>query len=170
LSGHSEWVYGVAFSPDGKWLATSGWGGTVKLWDAVTGEERSTLLGHRAAVYHHPAFSPDSRSLATASGDRSVRLWEVPTGRQIGVFHGHTDFVEAVAFAPEGRELASGGEDGTLKLWDRRSSLPVVIEGIGGGGGIWYRRDGRLSSFLLRSRVERPGRAGTRAPVNLTRR
>jgi WD40 repeat protein/serine/threonine protein kinase len=143
LRGHPGWVYGVAFSPDGKWLATGGWGGTVKLWDAVTGAERSAILGHRAAVYHQPAFSPDSRSLATASGDRSVRLWEVPTGRPIGVFHGHTDFVEAVAFAPDGRELASAGDDGTLKLWDRRSSLPVVFTGQGEAVcGLWYRRDG----------------------------
>jgi WD40 repeat protein/tetratricopeptide (TPR) repeat protein len=143
LRGHPGWVYGVAFSPNGKWLAAGGWGGTIKLWDAVTGAERSTILGHRAAVYHQPAFSPDSRALATVSGDRSVRLWEVPSGRPIGVFHGHTDFVEAVAFAPDGRELASAGEDGTLKLWDRRSSLPVVFTGQSEAVcGLWYRRDG----------------------------
>jgi serine/threonine protein kinase/WD40 repeat protein len=168
LRGHPGWVYGVAYSPDGKWLATGGWGGTVKLWDAVTGAERSTILGHRAAVYHQPAFSPDSHCLATASGDRSVRLWEVPTGRPIGVLHGHTEFVEAVAFAPDGRELASAGDDGTLKLWDRRSSLPVVIEGLGGGGASGIGATGAVSSYLLRRRVKRPGRAGTRAPVSST--
>ena len=128
LRGHSKWVYGVAYSPDGKWLATGGWDRTIKLWDAATGEERLTIFGHEGFVLDL-AFSPDSRSLASTSEDRSVRLWEVPTGRPIGVFHGHTDFVQAVAFAPDGRELASGGLEGTMKVWDRRASLPVVFDG-----------------------------------------
>ena len=143
LRGHSKWVYGVAFSPDGKWLATGGWDRTIKLWDAATGEERLTIFGHEGFVLDL-AFSPDSRTLASTSEDRSVRLWEVPTGRPIGVFHGHTDFVQAVAFAPDGRELASGGLEGTMKVWDRRTSLPVVFEGhTGWVGRVWYRRDGR---------------------------
>jgi WD40 repeat protein/serine/threonine protein kinase len=149
LRGHPGWVYGVAFSPDGKWLATGGQGGTIKLWDAVTGEERLTIFGHRAAVYRL-AFSPDSRALATASGDRSVRLWEVPTGRPIGVFHGHTDFVQAVAFAPDGRELASGGLEGTTKVWDLRTSLPIAVPA---GHSLRIRRDGRRILFNYDSPV-----------------
>jgi WD40 repeat protein/serine/threonine protein kinase len=143
LWGHANWVYGVAFSPNGKWLATGGWDRTIKLWDATTGVERLTFFGHTGFVLDL-AFSPDSRSLVSTSEDRSVRLWEVPTGRPTGVFHGHTRFVQAVAFAPYGRELASGGLEGTLKVWDRRTSLPVVIEGLTPGAlGLWYRRDGR---------------------------
>jgi WD40 repeat protein/serine/threonine protein kinase/Flp pilus assembly protein TadD len=143
LRGHSKWVYGVAFSPDGKWLATGGWDRTIKLRDANTGEERLTIFGHEGFVLDL-AFSPDNRCLASTSEDRSVRLWEVPTGRPIGVFHGHTDFVQAVAFAPDGRELASGGLEGTMNVWGRRTSLPVVFDGhTGWVGRLWYRRDGR---------------------------
>ena len=143
LQGHSKWVYGVAYSPDRKWLATGGWDRTIKIRDATSGEEKSTIFGHDGFVLDL-AFSPDSRSLVSTSEDRSVRLWEVPSGRPIGVFHGHSDFVQAVAFAPDGRELVSGGLEGTMKIWDRRSSVPVVFgEHTGWVGRLWYRRDGR---------------------------
>jgi WD40 repeat protein len=143
LRGHTKWVYCLAYSSDGKWLATGGWDRTVKLWDATTGAERFTTFGHHGFVLDL-AFSPDGRALATTSEDRSARLWEVPSGRPIGVFHGHTDFVQALAFAPDGRELASGGLEGTVKVWDLRTSLPVVFDGhTGWVGRLWCRRDGR---------------------------
>jgi WD40 repeat protein len=151
LRGHSQWVYCVAFSPDGRWLATGGWDRTIKLRDAATGEERFTIFAHEGFVLSL-AFSPDSRCLASSSEDRSVRLWEIPSSRQIGVFHGHTDFVQAVAFAPDGRELATGGVEGTMKLWDRRTSLPVVIEGFTTKQkSLWYRRDGQRIVFAMLS-------------------
>jgi WD40 repeat protein/serine/threonine protein kinase/tetratricopeptide (TPR) repeat protein len=143
LPGHAKWVYALAYSPDGKWLASGSWDGTIKLRDAATGEERLTLFGHDGFVMD-VAFSPDSRALASTSEDRSVRLWEIPSGRPLGTFHGHTDFTVSVAFSPDGRELASGAIDGTLRLWDRRTSLPVVFtEHKGWVGRLAFRRDGR---------------------------
>jgi WD40 repeat protein len=148
LAGHTKWVYSVAYSPDGKWLATGGWDRTIKLRDAHSGEEKVTIFAHDGFVLDL-AFSPDSRSLVSTSEDRSVRLWEVPTGRAIGSFHGHTDFVQAVAFAPDGRELASGGLDGAIKIWDLRTSLPVVFKGqTEMAQGLWYRRDGRRVVYV----------------------
>ena len=91
------------------------------------------------------AFASDSRSLASTSEDRRESgCGRSRTAAQIGVFHGHTDFVHAVAFSPDGRELASGGLDATMKVSGRRTSLPVVFEGhTGWVGRLWYRRDGR---------------------------
>jgi WD40 repeat protein len=143
LPGHTKWVYSVAYSPDGKWLATGGWDRTIKLRDAASGQEQMTIFGHQGFVLDL-AFGPDSRCLASTGEDRSVQLWQVPTGRRLGAFHGHPEFVQAVAFAPDGRELASGGLEGTVKVWDRRTSLPVVFEEhTGWVGRLWYRRDGR---------------------------
>jgi WD40 repeat protein/serine/threonine protein kinase/tetratricopeptide (TPR) repeat protein len=143
LKGHSKWVYGVAYSADGKWLATGGWDRTIKLRDADTGSEKLTIFAHDGFVLDL-SFSPDGGVLASTSEDRSVRLWEVPSGRPLGVLHGHSDFVQVVAFSPDGGVLASGGLEGTMKVWDRRSSFPVVFDGhTGWVGRVWYRRDGR---------------------------
>ena len=111
LKGHAKWIYCLAYSPDGKWLATGGWDNTVKLRDATSGVEALTIFAHEGFVLNL-AFSPDSRTLVTTSEDRSVRLWDVPSGRRSATFHGHTDFVWAVAFRPDGHEIATGGIGG----------------------------------------------------------
>src|SRR5437762_9268008 len=80
LKGHTAIVYSVAFSPDGKILATAGFDNIVKLWDFATGKELRTLTGHTGAVYC-VAFSKDGTQLASSSLDKTIRLWTVADGK-----------------------------------------------------------------------------------------
>jgi WD40 repeat protein len=91
----------VAFSPDGKILASGSNGGYVRLWDVASRRLRGhPLTGHTGPVFS-VVFSPDGKTLATASGDGTVRLWDVATGRQIGEpLAGHSGAIGAVVFSP----------------------------------------------------------------------
>jgi WD40 repeat protein len=115
LSGHSESVNSVAFSPDGRLLASGSGDWTIKLWDVATGSEVRTLRGHTGGV-NSVAFSPDGRLLASSSGE--IKLWDVASGREVRTLSGHTNGVTSVAFSPDGRLLASSSDDKTIKLWD----------------------------------------------------
>jgi WD40 repeat protein len=114
-TGHSSLVTAVAFSPDGKTLATGSLDETIKLWDTATGSEFRTF---RAGLVIAVAFSVDGKTLASGGGDKSVTLWEVSTGAKLRTFAGHSSHVFSVAFSPDGKTLASCGADGTVKRWD----------------------------------------------------
>jgi WD40 repeat protein len=126
---HTDPVTALAFSPDGRWLASGSSDGTVRLWDPVTGAADRTLTGPPEGVAT-VAFSADGRILASAGHGPTVWLWDATTGAPLGLLAGHTDHVRAVAFSPDGRWLASGGDDRTVRLWDFLSRAALNALGI----------------------------------------
>jgi len=117
FKGHAYQVTTVAFSSDGKTLASGSCDRRVKLWDAATGKNTATFSGHSNAV-EAVAFSRDGKTLASADFDGTIKLWNVAAGKNIATLKGHTDSVESVAFSPDGKTLASASQDMTVKLWD----------------------------------------------------
>ncbi len=113
LAGHTAAVLGVAFSPDGRLLATTSDDMTARLWDPATGKRLRTLADHPDAV-SSVAFSPDGRLLATAGGDGMAWLWDPATGARLHILTGHTAAVVGVAFSPDGRLLATASVLRTL--------------------------------------------------------
>ena len=122
FSGHVDFVNGLAFSPDGKMLASAGAEGRTLLWEVATGKRLKTLLGHANEV-NAVAFSPDGALLASASVDSTVILWNITTGRQIRTLAGHQGSVRSVAFSANGQKLVSAGEDTRILVWDPATGL-----------------------------------------------
>lgn len=117
-TGHSRSVNSVAFSTDGKTLASGSDDKTIKLWDVVTGTEIRTFAGYDQRV-RLVTFSQDGKTLAGWSDDKTIKLWDVATGTEIPMPVGFIgeDIIKSVAFSPDGKTLASKSGN-TVKLWD----------------------------------------------------
>ncbi|KAK9447338.1 WD40-repeat-containing domain protein [Limtongia smithiae] len=116
MMGHQKPINHVAFSADGRLLASCGFDNAVKLWNGATGAFLATLRGHVAPVYMC-AWSADSRLLASCSKDCTVKIWDVAKAKLHMDMPGHKDEVYTVDWSADGKVLASGGRDKTVKLW-----------------------------------------------------
>jgi WD40 repeat protein len=110
-------VITLAFSPDGKMLASSDFGKAITLWDVATGREQATLRGHTAPVLSC-AFSADGKHVASGAIDGIIKVWELSPGQLELTCRGHVQPVISLAWAPDGRTLVSGSMDRLVKVWD----------------------------------------------------
>jgi WD40 repeat protein/tRNA A-37 threonylcarbamoyl transferase component Bud32 len=117
LAGHWDTVHSVAYSPDGRLLASASLDKTIKVWDAATGQTIRSIQTSDQDVYV-VIFHPDGARLASAGTEGVVKLWDAATGQSIRTFKGHTGHVHELAISRDGKILASWSRDGTIKFWD----------------------------------------------------
>jgi WD40 repeat protein len=139
MNGHSDDVYAIAYSPDGKLLATGGGDSSIFLWDVATRQRVGLTLAEHSGSIFSLVFSPDGATLASAGSDGQILLWDVATGeRKEPRLSGHTGVVESLAFSPDGTMLASAGDDATIRLWDVSTGKQIGDNLFGTNGGIYY--------------------------------
>jgi WD40 repeat protein len=122
-----QWVSALAFSPDGRVIASGDYGHTVRFWDAATGQSVRAPIEQRGVVFS-VAFSPDGKTLAvgTVEPAQEARLWDLATGRPIGSSMPHKNWVVEVVFSPDGHALLTRSHDGTARLWDAKTGEPLT--------------------------------------------
>ena len=117
VRGHKKTIFSIAWSPDGRVLASGSEDKTICLWDGQTGQLLQTLEGHMGAIFSI-AWSPDGRVLASGSGDKTIRLWDGQTGQLLQTLEGHIGGAYTVSWSLQRQMIASGDSDGTIRLWD----------------------------------------------------
>ncbi|KAG0273174.1 hypothetical protein BGZ96_004985, partial [Linnemannia gamsii] len=126
LSGHTDAVISVVFSPNGEQLASGSKDKTVRLWNAQTGEAGAILSGHTDSVTS-VAYSPNGQQICSASRDDTVRLWDAQTGAPGAILSGHTSDVTSVLYSPNGQQIVSSSDDQTVRLWDAQTGQCLAV-------------------------------------------
>lgn len=124
----SSWVTAVAFSPDGKQMATGHDDSIVRLWDVADRRQLRQYRGHDRAI-SALAFSPEGKRLASAAEGKLIRLWDLTAERfePVGTLEGHTDRIPALVWHPDGKRLFSAGWDTTARVWDVATCQPIIL-------------------------------------------
>jgi WD40 repeat protein/transcriptional regulator with XRE-family HTH domain len=116
LQGHTDWVWDIAFSPDGRWLASAGRDGSLRVWSIQDGQCIHRLDGHKLDILAL-AISVDNQWLVSAGQDNTVRLWHLPSGQSIKTLRGYANGIHSLSLSPDDQLLASSRQDGTIQVW-----------------------------------------------------
>ena len=136
LYGHNDWVVGVAFSPNGQYLASASFDQSVKIWRPSDGALLRTIVPSTQRQMRTVAFSPDSTLLAAAGGDDLIHVWRTSDWTEVRTLTGHTDDIYTITFSPDGTKIASGGYDQTARIWDVATG--ALLHTFAGNGGNVY--------------------------------
>lgn len=123
-----HWVNAVAFSIDGKMLASGSEDGNLYLWNVITGEKIKALTEDTENIFSI-AFSPDGKTIASGNADNTIQLWDLASGENTATLEGHTDWIFSVAISRDGKKLASGSKDKTIRIWDtttKKELMPLI--------------------------------------------
>ena len=144
IPAHTDRVAGIAYSPDGKRLATAGQDGTAKVWDVSSGEEIFSIDIAQQGGLNAIVYNADGRRLATASDNGKAQIWDALTGKELLTLHGHTDEVWSVAFSPNGKHVATASIDGTAKIWNANTGELILMfaSQVGCVGSVAFSPDG----------------------------
>ena len=147
---HKDRANSVAFSSDGKMLASGSTDNTIRLWDAATGQIKNILTDHRDDV-NSVVFTPDGSTLMSGSRDKTIRVWDVATGLQKQVLTGHGASIYSVALSPDGSTLMSGSDDNEIYFWDVATGerLEILRESVTGVDDIAFSTDNTIIASEL---------------------
>lgn len=126
LHGHAGTINRIAWSPDGRFLASPSWDKTIRVWDVASGECVIVLEGHKEVVWS-VEWSPDGRRLASGSGDNTIHIWDTANWESLIVLEGHKGSCNVVKWSPDGKKLASSSDDSTIRIWNVEIWNDVVV-------------------------------------------
>ncbi len=123
--GHSSPVNSLAYSPDGRHIASGSDDGSIKIWEADSGKALLILSGYPFPV-NSVAYSPNGRHIASVSWDDSIKIWEADSGKSLLTLSVHSYTVNSLAYSPDGRHIVSGSDYGSIKIWEADSGKALL--------------------------------------------
>ena len=162
---HNGRVNSIAFSPDGKLIATASWDNQARIWDANSGRPLYSPLKHDGSV-NRVRFSPDSSYIATISDDKTVRIWNKQTGKQVTTPLKHSDIVNDFSFSPDTRFIATACNDDTARIWEIGTNKIISVIHGGPVTAVAFSRDGKYIATGSVDKTARIWNARTGKPVS----